>query len=60
MKIQVRDDKVVIDGYVNAVERFSKILTNKQGKKFIERIMPSVFQRAIEKNDAIKVLLNHN
>ena len=35
MKIQVRDDKVVIDGYVNAVERFSKILTNKQVKKFI-------------------------
>lgn len=60
MKIQVREDKVIIDGYVNAVERFSKILTNKQGKKFIERIMPSVFQRAIEKNDAIKVLLNHN
>ena len=60
MKIQVRDDKVIIDGYVNAVERFSKPLTNKNGKKFIERIMPSVFQRAIEKNDAIKVLLNHN
>ena len=48
MKIQVRDDKVIIDGYVNAVERFSKPLTNKNGKKFIERIMPSVFQRAIE------------
>ena len=60
MKIQVRDDKVIIDGYVNAVERFSKTLTNKNGKKFIERIMPSVFQKAIEKNDDIKVLLNHN
>ena len=33
MKIQVRDDKVIIDGYVNAVERFSKPLTNKNGKK---------------------------
>lgn len=60
MKIEIREDKVILDGYVNAVERFSKPLTNKQGKKFIERIMPSVFQRAIEKNDAIKVLLNHN
>lgn len=60
MKIQVREDKVIIDGYVNAVDRFSKLLTNRNGKKFIEKIMPSVFQRAIEKNDAIKVLLNHN
>ncbi len=60
MKIQVRDDKVVLDGYVNAVDRFSKILTKKTGEKFVEKIMPSVFQRAIEKNDAIKVLLNHN
>lgn len=59
MKIQVREDKVIIDGYVNAVERFSKPLRDKT-HKFIERIMPSVFQRAIEKNDAIKVLLNHN
>lgn len=59
MKIQVREDKVIIDGYVNAVERFSKTLTSKTGK-FIERIMPTVFQRAIEKNDSVKVLLNHN
>ena len=59
MKIQVRNDKVIIDGYVNAVDRFSKILYDKKGQ-FIEKIMPSVFRRAIEKNDAIKVLLNHD
>lgn len=59
MKIEVREDKVIIDGYVNAVERFSKVLTRKTGK-FIEKIMPTVFQRAIEKNKAIKVLLNHD
>ena len=60
MKIQVREDKVIIDGYVNAVERFSKPLRKKNGDRFIERIMPSVFRRAIEKNKSIKVLLNHN
>lgn len=59
MKIEVRDDKVIIDGYVNAVDRFSKILYDKKGQ-FIEKIMPSVFRRALEKNDAIKVLLDHD
>lgn len=59
MDIQIRENKVIIDGYVNSVERFSKILSDKNGK-FIEKIMPTVFQRAIEKNDSIKVLLNHN
>lgn len=59
MDIQIRENKIIIDGYVNSVERFSKILSDKNGK-FIEKIMPTVFQRAIEKNDSIKVLLNHN
>lgn len=59
MKIQVRNDKVIIDGYVNAVERYSKVLHDKHGS-FIERIMPQVFSRAIEKNPAIKVLLDHD
>lgn len=59
MKIEVRNNKVIIDGYVNAVDRFSKILYDKRGQ-FIEKIMPSVFRRALEKNDAIKVLLNHD
>ena len=32
MKIEVRDNKVIIDGYVNAVDRFSKILYDKRGQ----------------------------
>lgn len=59
MKIQVRNDKVIIDGYVNAVDRFSKVLYDKRGQ-FIEKILPSVFRRAIEKNPSIKVLLDHD
>ena len=48
MKIEVRNDKVIIDGYVNAVDRFSKILYDKKGQ-FIEKILPTVFRRALEK-----------
>ncbi len=59
MKIQVRNDKVIIDGYVNAVDRFSKILYDKRGQ-FIEKILPSVFRRALEKNSSVKVLLDHD
>lgn len=59
MKIEVRNDKVVIDGYVNAVDRFSKVLYDKKGQ-FIEKILPSVFRRALEKNPAVKVLLDHD
>ena len=59
MKIQVRNDMVVIDGYVNAVDRFSKVLYDKKGQ-FIEKILPSVFRRALEKNPSVKVLLDHD
>ena len=59
MKIQVRNDKVIIDGYVNAVDRFSKVLYDKKGQ-FIEKILPSVFRRALDKNPDVKVLLDHD
>ena len=59
MKVQVRNEKVILDGYVNAVDRFSKVLYDKKGQ-FIEKILPSVFRRAIEKNSSIKVLLDHD
>ncbi len=59
MKIEIRDDSILIDGYVNAVERYSKPLYDTRGK-FIEKIMPTVFQRAIEKSKNINVLLNHD
>ncbi len=59
MKIEIRNGKAIIDGYVNAVERFSKVLTDKKGK-FIERIMPNVFDRALKRAGNVKVLLNHD
>ena len=63
MQIEIREDSVVISGYVNAVERYSKpIRENLHGKlrTFIERIKSGVFKKALKKNDDVKVLLNHD
>ena len=59
MQIVQREDKVEIEGYVNAVERNSKPLLSRMGK-FVERICKGAFKRAIERNDDIHILLNHD
>ena len=59
MKINIREDSVEIDGYVNAVERLSMPLKSRIGQ-FRGRIKAGAFQRAIERNDDIHVLLNHD
>lgn len=63
MKIEIRADSVVIDGYVNAVERESKVLHNREGK-FVEKIKAGAFQRSLDRakrtGSDVKVLLNHN
>lgn len=59
MNIRIADDSVEIDGYVNAVERLSKPLTSRMGK-FVERIKKGAFKRAIERNNDVHILLNHN
>ena len=59
MNIKIREDSVEIEGYVNAIERNSKPLLSRVGR-FIERICKGAFARAIERNNDIHVLLNHN
>lgn len=63
MKITIRSESIVIEGYVNAVERNSKPLMER-GVKFIERIGQGAFARAITRaltgSKDIRVLLNHN
>lgn len=62
MKTEIREDSVVISGYVNAIERFSKpIKDSVRGKvrTFIEKISVGVFKKALQRNDDVKVLLNH-
>lgn len=59
MNISIREDKVIIEGYVNAVERNSKPL-NERGVTFIERIAAGAFKRALARAHDIRILLNHN
>lgn len=59
MEVRIRNDSVEIDGYVNAIERTSKPIHSRFGK-FVERIKKGAFKRAIENNDDIHILLNHN
>lgn len=63
MNIEIREDSVIITGYVNAVERLSRPITEKlRGKvrTFLERIKSGVFRNALKKNDNVLVLLNHD
>lgn len=59
MIVRVQGDNVHIEGYVNAVERLSKRLTDRFGE-FMERIKAGAFGRAIKRNPNIRILLNHD
>ena len=59
MQIRVVGDSVEIEGYVNAVERKSKPLWSRIGQ-FVERICKGAFKRALERNDDVRILLNHD
>lgn len=59
MKINIREDHVEIEGYVNAIERKSKPLMSRIGQ-FIERICKGAFQKALKRNNDVHILLNHD
>ncbi len=59
MKILVRSDSVILEGYVNAIERMSRPLNSRMGR-FKEKICKGAFKRALERNDDIRLLLNHD
>ena len=59
MKINIRQDNIEVEGYVNAVERNSKPLNSRMGQ-FIDRICKGAFDNAIKRNDDIHILLNHD
>jgi HK97 family phage prohead protease len=59
MQIQIRADKVILDGYVNAVERLSKPIPDRKGK-FREKIQAGAFQRALDRVDNVPILLDHD
>jgi HK97 family phage prohead protease len=59
MRIELRAYSVLIEGYVNAIERNSKPLTSRIGK-FVERICKGAFSNALKRRDEVFVLLNHD
>lgn len=59
MRIEIRSDSVLIDGYVNAVGRDSKPVITPHGK-VVEQIVPGAFQRALDRAENVEVRLNHN
>lgn len=61
MEIRKLDDgNIELFGYVNISERNSKILSDNKGKKFIEQIRKGAWSNAINRNNDIKLLLNHS
>lgn len=58
MKVEIRGAHAHISGYVNAVERDSKVLHDRDGP-FIERAEAGVFQRALAAASDVKMKLNH-
>lgn len=59
MRIEIRNDSVLLDGYVNAVDRESKPIPSVRGR-FVEKIQPGAFQRSLERRDNVDLLLNHD
>lgn len=59
MRIEIRNDSVILDGYVNAVDRESKPILSIKGR-FVEKIKPGAFQRSLERRANVDLLLNHD
>lgn len=65
MKVEIRSDgKTVISGYVNAVERDSRVLPRQMcpdaAGDFVERVQAGVFTRALSRGHPIEARFNHH
>lgn len=58
LKIEIRESGVVLDGYVNAVARDSRVLPSPRGK-FIEQIVPKTFEKALSSGSDVELRFNH-
>ena len=59
MKVEIRDNSLIIEGYVNVPGKKSRVLPSSRGK-FTESINEGVFQRAIDKASEVNLLFNHD
>ncbi|KRE33421.1 HK97 family phage prohead protease [Paenibacillus sp. Soil724D2] len=58
MKVEIRNNSVLLDGYVNVHTRDSKELPSPRGK-FVEQIMPKAFADSLHKRAEVDLLFNH-
>lgn len=58
MKVEVRNNSVHLDGYVNVHSRDSRELNSPRGR-FVEQISPKVFDAALHKRAEVDLLFNH-
>lgn len=59
MRVEIRNDSVIIEGYVNVTLRESRELSSPKGP-FVEEILPKTFERALHKTDSVDLLFNHD
>ncbi len=59
MKVEIRADKVIVEGYVNAVGRDSRVIPSPTGD-FVEQVTPKTFERALRSGNDIELRLNHD
>lgn len=63
MKIEIRNaNKAVISGYVNAVERESRIMPKTGGiiKQFVEKVKAGTFRSALKTEKPVELRFNHD
>lgn len=58
MKMEIRNNSVHLDGYVNVHTRDSRELNSPRGK-FVEQIMPKAFADSLQKRSQVDLLFNH-
>ena len=58
MKIEIRDNSIRIECYVNTICRDSRVLPSPMSR-FVEQIKEKVWERALEKAEDVKLLFNH-
>lgn len=59
MKVEIRADKVIVEGYVNAVGRDSRVIPSPTGD-FVEQVTPKTFERALQNSNDVELRLNHD
>ena len=59
MKVEIRNNSVTLDGYVNVVDRESRVLPSPRGV-FKEVITPGAFEKALNATSNVDLLFNHD